>query len=500
MIEVTFNGVNLTKYITVLEGFTIFGGADFDPKYTENAFLDGAVFNYTHKKHKVIDIPFYVDFGGAGGYDVLQRTLNVSEPKVLTISTYPNRYFYAIPSGKIDFKEYRLNGTGTLHFIVPSGVARSMQTKTFTFTKNSDGVLETEIINDGTESVPVTYDITLKKESGFIGIVSPYGAMEFGKRDEIDGYMDKKNVTLVENKRGDFSNWTNGTVNYENPAKKVVTHLSASGEKYGYLGDLTTPFNTSGEASAMQYGGLREHELSEAVANWYIWGRAWFEAGLMGQTGAWCLSVIDEQNHLIAGMAIEKQDRIGNTAEIRFLVGDGKGGSVAINDPIQFDACKAFPNNPYGEDALEPNKNANMFDLKKEGNKLTFYYFGRYYNYYGERFKSQKAKKIQFFNGQYANRNSGGQMVTRKALNYFRFEKLNVEFWRDVPNRFRSGAVIKITGNDGIFYVDNQRKFSEEVIGTVYFKVPPGRTKVQLLTSTFAEVENAKATIRELYI
>ena len=52
--------------------------------------------------------------------------------------------------------------------------------------------LKLKSINEEAKEVAVSYEIKLKKESGFIGIVSEYGAMQFGKYDESDGYMDRK--------------------------------------------------------------------------------------------------------------------------------------------------------------------------------------------------------------------------------------------------------------------------------------------------------------------
>nr|MCW1092413.1 phage tail family protein [Streptococcus anginosus] len=70
-----------------------------------------------------------------------------------------------------------------------------------------------------------------------------------------------------------------------------------------------------------------------------------------------------------------------------------------------------------------------------------------------------------------------------------------VPFWRDVPNRYPTGAELFIdaTGEvtpeeKGRLYVNNLLAPDDEMLGTDYFKVPPGKTKVQLLVSSFAEV------------
>ncbi len=498
--RVYFDGKELTQFITVASDFHLWQGADFDPQLLENEILSGSEFNYTRFNAKTIPVPFYNTSGTFQEYNQLMAILNVTEPKELRFSSLPNITFQAIPSGNIDYdKLTRRNGKGTINFIIADGLAHSKTTRTFEFSKNEQGTLEAEIINEGSEEVAVSYEIKLKKESGFVGIVSEYGAMQYGKIDELDGYIDQKNVILHENKNGDFDEWVDGTINYENSQKIINTKMGADKAYGGRLGILPA-FSTSGTSGAYQYGAIKELELSETAQNWYIWARAWFETGLDGQTGAWCLSVIDENNHFIAGMAIEKNDTIGNTAQIRFLVGDGAGGSRVVDPTFSFTPSCWFPPNPYSSEGRQENKDANMFDILKDSEAIGFYWYGSRFNVKEPRLKNTKAKKVQFFVGQYAGRNTTDRIVTLHSLNYFRFEKLHVDYWKDIPNRYRAGSTIKIDGANGQFFVNNQRKQEDEILGTAYFKVPPGKTKVRLLVSSFSEVESAKATIEEAYI
>lgn len=430
--------------------------------------------------------------------DQIARVLNTRETHELVLPDEPNRYYNAIPTGDVELEGIsNWYDETTIKFFVPDGVAHISATRSFNFVKNDFGVYEAEIVNDGSEDAYVSYEIKLKKESGFVGIASEYGAMQFGKYDESDGYMDKKNVTVLSNQKGDFANWTDGTINYENTRKIITTQMSADTSFGGRLGLLPSSFKTSGTSGALQYGAVKEYTLSDPISQWYIWARAWFETGLMGQTGAWCLTVLDESNHLIAGMAIEKDDTVGNTANVRFLMGDGSGGSRTVKT-IPFTPSYWIPPNPYGSEGRATN--SNMFDLVKEKDRVQFFWYGGYYPYYDSRLANVKAKKIQFFVGQYAGRNTTDRLVTHHYLNDFLFQELHVDYWKDVPNRYPSGSTIAIDGEKGQIKVNNQIRLDDEIIGTTYFKVPPGRTKVQLLVSSFAEITSATATIQEVYI
>lgn len=496
--RVYFNGKELTQYITITSDFHLWQGADFSPQFSDDDILSGSEFYYTRFGKKVIFVPFFNCTGSFEDYNQLLRILNVKEPKELRFSSRPNIVFYAIPSGKMEYDKITRNaGKGAIEFIISDGLGHSTATRTFNFTKNDFGVYEAEIINDGTEDAYVNYEIKLKKESGFVGIVSEYGAMQFGKVDEADGYTDRKNVVITSNQKGDFANWADGTVCYENQRKIVTTQMTADTSFGGRLGLLPSSFKTSGTSGAYQYGAVKEYTLTNPISQWYIWARAWFETGLMEQTGAWCLTVLDESNHLIAGMAIEKDDTVGNTANVRFLMGDGSGGSRTVKT-IPFTPSYWIPPNPYGSEGRATN--SNMFDLVKEKDRVQFFWYGGYYPYYDSRLANIKAKKIQFFVGQYAGRNTTDRLVTHHYLNDFSFYQLHVDYWKDVPNRYPNGSTIAIDCEKGQIKVNNQIRPDDEILGTTYFKVPPGKTKVQLLVSSFAEVASATATIQEVYI
>ncbi|MCY7185727.1 distal tail protein Dit [Streptococcus gallolyticus] len=490
--RVYFDGKELTQFITVTSDFHLWQGADFDPQFSKNEILSGAEFNYTRFNAKTIPVPFYNVSGTFQEYNQLMAILNVDEPKELRFSSLPNVTFQAIPSGNIDYdKLNRTNGKGTINFIIVDGLAHSKLTRTFEFTENEQGTLEAEIINEGSEEVTVNYEIKLKKESGFVGIVSEYGAMQYGLKEETDKVYEH-NATLNQSSGYNFSSWKNGTTFYENTFKKTVTNMIDSEKGLGVL-----PAGFTNSAGGGQYGAIKELTLTETATNWYIWAKAWFETGRFGQTGNWCLTVLDEDNYLIAGMALEKGDTTGNAAKVQFLLGDGVGGSRNVH--IDFTPSIYLKDNPYGEESK--NAGRNTFDIKKVDDKITFFFYGKYYPYTESRVKTKKAAKVQFFVGQNINRTSEAkQFITHHYLDEFKILKLNVERWVDIPNRYSAGSTLMISGEEGRLYVNNQIAENDEILGTKYFKVPPGKTKVQLLVSDFSEVESATATIEEAYI
>ena len=487
-LRVTFNGQLLSNYLSVVDGLHI--PMTGDRNYT---VINGEVYDL-EKGPKKITLPFYIKGDIFAKQDIINTILNVSEPKRLEFGYEPNRYYMAIPEGDINFVAKDDIATGTITFRILDGVSKSKTITPFTFVKQSDGSWKTKIVNNGSEWAYVNYNIDISRETGYIGLVSEHGILQFGKVDEADMEQAKKNVRLVTT-GGTFPGWIDGQYFHENPAKDDVTTMGVWNAFGGWLGTLPPTFTDSSPKG--YFGAIKEIVLPETATDWYLWARAWFETGKMGQTGAWALTVIDENNQLIAGMVLEKYDRSGNKALCSFLMGDN-GGSL-VKKTIEFTPSYWVSQNPYGSESRDQNRN--MFDLKKESEKITYYWYGGYHSFTDNRLKNVKAKRIQFFVGQMSGRNtSASQLVTHHYLSDLSFTKLNVPYWRDVPNRYPSGTKLKIDGQQGKLYVNNKVAEKDEIKGSKYFLVPPGETEIILTTSSFGEIKSATAEIVERWV
>lgn len=91
--------------------------------------------------------------------------------------------------------------------------------------------------------------------------------------------------------------------------------------------------------------------------------------------------------------------------------------------------------------------------------------------------------------------------MTYAGIDALNFQKIGVEKWRDIPNRYPAGSVLRIDGNNSKFYVNGMPKPEDEIVGTQYFKAPPGETNIQFGVSTWVEQKpEIKAKIREAWI
>lgn len=488
-LSVKFNDIELGKYIEVLQGFTPFVGADWNPSFVKAEKQNGSDFAYTSYENKQIVMPFTIEGNLEEKYDALQKALKVDEPKKLVFGNVPNKCFYAIPSGTLEFsEETEFLGEGTITWLIPDGVAYSTSEKSFTAHQES-GYQTLTIVNGGTESVPVSYDITHNHENGFIGIASKYGAIQLGKIEEADGEDYKASEILSEGynlfqddhgtSHQNPENTTQGTLEVRDVAGYSVMALkggqATNGHWNGGMKTMVIPADSEGRRGAK---------------NFYCYTQHWFETGLMGQTGAQTIAFLTGKNEVICSMSINKSDSVGNTAHVDWFAPQNKKIKTLDFQPT------AYEGNPFN---LKMGGGHN--DFLKEGDRLRIFWYGQYYYFTIPEIKDMACEKIQVWIGQWGDRNLGNQLVTRNYLKSIWFRKDNVEKYRDVPNRYKSGDVVYIDGNDTAVYVNGMKRMEDEIRGSKHFLVPPGETEIQISYSAFSSPPpTIKAKIREAYL
>lgn len=427
----------------------------------------------------------------------LAAYFNTDEPVEIVFQSEPHKAYYGIPEGDIQYNENDGINIASIVIQVPDGYAHATTMKHFKAALNSDGILEMTINNEGSVAVPVNYEIKMNHENGYVGIVSEHGIIELGDISEVDAVPAIMSQDITVNKNGNFSNWTNGTVFSENISKKPVTTMSADASYGGRLGILPASFSDTGGGN--YFGAVKEYVWNDTASDWYLWARAWFETGLVEQTGMWTLAFADENDIPIAAMSIHKSSKTSNTAYVTFQVGTGEISKMNNVKQIQFTPSYWIPPNPYGSEGRDQNRN--MFDLRKEGNKITFFWYGQYFPFIiPDKVAALKLKKIQFFAGQFKGQASN-KRVTHMYINDLTLRKINVPYMRDEPNRYPEGSIITIDGYKKRPYFNNMPRLEDEVVGSKYFKAPPGETKVQFYYSDFSDpIPDVSATIREGYL
>ena len=471
-LSVKFNGIELNQYIDVTQGFTPFVGANWNPEIntsTDNVL--GAVFQYTAYKEKTIHMPFRVKYNIEEKYDALQKILNVDEPKPLIFSNMPNKVFYAIPSGALDFEEIVFLGKGEINWIIPDGVAHSVdivQVKAAA----ENGILTAHVDNDSSAAVYPIYRIKHVTENGYLGIVHPGGAFEMGNREEADTETYQQSEVLTKG-MSDYVQYTGD--NPKNTAIKNNGTLNLASDGYLRLG--------SAGSGSHWHGGCRKWDLpadsnGEAGAkNFYLWFRLQFMTGLIAQTGLIQVMLTDTSNNIIAAFEVHKDDMVGNKAYAQAWVGGN-----SLREAFKWDFTPTIYEKQNGFIYAKGYE-----DILKIGSKIRFFYYGKYYEISVPELANVKVASVQVFIGQYAARNTSKQLVTVMGVGELRGRKDYVNKLKDIPNRYAAGSEIVVDTESDSILVSGLPANDEKVDGAEFPSLPVGKTDIEFYTSSWCE-------------
>lgn len=497
---ISIDGVFLDAVVPGFKTLTVSGREPLEMEIEDQRIMHRYYVEDQWQKARVITVKYQMTAPNAGELNVRQNKLNsylnFSETTI-QFNDEMDKYFVGTKADSDTPPAGKLSYVSSFDIYCPDPHKYEVVVTSAAFTKLSNNVYELELNNTGTVPVPVDYRVKLKKESGFLGVVSEYGAMEFGKREEADGVNYQDSETMLNT--FDFSEFTpsHGKM-AENASKATAGELKVTTVQ----GKKMLVIDEFGPSSTGWKGGMWEWYLPAdtgtgeiGAENWYCYFNEVFWAGLMGQTAATAINFVGDDDVLIASYIVEKMDASGNTAVASYRVGDGTNSATpgVLWKQIPFTSSHLDSQNPF-------NMPRGHTDIIKEGAKISFYWWGGYHRIEVPALKNIKTKKIQLYIGQYTSRNTSpgsDDMVTHAGYRNVLFMKNNVTRWRDIPNRFPAGTNLLVDSSTGTFYVNEMPSPKDEVTGTEYFMAPPGKTKVQIVVSSFSEIETATAEFRK---
>ncbi|WP_270457207.1 distal tail protein Dit [Faecalimonas umbilicata] len=447
---------------------------------------NGKDFDYVTQEEKQIAIEYVINNGTAENLKDFRRKmaklLTSDKMGKLIFSDEPNLYYNAILNGEPTLDEEYLQSSGIITFIVPDGIAHSTIQKTFQASLNHERVMEMTISNGGAGSVPVDYEIKHNHENGFLGIVSEYGVIQLGHVNEMDMEEKEKSEYLLNYRQasqyeamrsgsGIFfdpsygKSGTFGTYNYDN---KTWVSLASAGAGSGWHGAARTidlPPDQTGISGS---------------ANFAMQGKVWFRPTATNQCGIIEYCIADKNGRHLASARIAKWNPVTDTALLILCVNGKEMKRVEFNSALS----ELFVHN-RGD-----------FYISKSGRKITFC-FGGLYSFNIADIEKMEAKTVSVFIGQRDNYS----IIPKMYLNYLVFRKDKVKTWHDIPNRYPSGSIVTIDGKSRKVYMDGIQRAADEVLGSKYFNVPPGETKIQFYYSDFCSPPpTITAKIQEAYL
>lgn len=486
----SYNGIYLENEIDGYRTLSVTGRELMECKVKDVEIdgADGSYYRYKTTPTRTITVRYQLLARGSRefreAFNKMNKLLSGEQVKVI-FNDETDKYFIGTKTSNTQVDGGTNNVIGEIEIYCTDPCKYSTTEKEFTAT---DGVLN--IVNEGTVPVSIDYDITTTSETGYIGLVSDNGIMQYGKVEELDG------------EKYDNSEWLASIDDFYN-CKDDIGGTDVMHPTYGASGTLAehTWFDTKfiglgsvGEKKGNANGGLRTFVLpadsngdTSGAQNFYCWFHLCFYAGLMGQTGEMCINFLTADDKLICGCNWYKTDAIGNTGHYEIWA----NGNVLKN--WEFTTSHLQAQNPFYY-------KWGSCDILKEGANIRFFFWARYYNFYIPEIENMKCAKIQIAVKQWDDR-GGDKVMSMIGFDVIDFEKMNVEKWKDIPNRYPNGTKITIDGKSSHVHVNGMSRPEDEVIGTKYFKAPVGESEIKVTCSEWTKSQpTVKAKIREAWL
>lgn len=360
-------------------------------------------------------------------------------------------------------------------------------------TVRSDGSFVVDY--NGTYPAYPTFEATFSSDNGYLGFVNDEGKiLQFGNPDETDSetYKQSEQLGTLESFRplADDPGRSvmhpqivmNGTLD--------ITYIPANQRFPNCFRLVSTP-----NVANNWHGGMRtltlppDSEGKYGAKTFYCWLDHWIETGLNGQTGLQSISFLTDDNQIICGYSLFKNDMTGNSAMCEMWLN---------NRPV-----KLIHYTPSHLDHQNPYNNGRGYsDILKEGDTVKFYWFGSYPQFSDPAIKDMECTKIQVAFAQFGARNLSTQYVTRNYLRSIDFYKYYVEKQRDVPNQFMSGYTFYTNCRNGEVLCNElpAARLGDVANDWDDFYLSPGLNQIKRVYSEWAEEPEVVMKYREVFI
>ena len=414
----------------------------------------------------------------------LAGIFNVSSAKKLVFSDEPDKYYLAMPIESISMQETSgRRSTGSMKFIVPDGVAHSSVYKSVAEPISATDRLVFEVNNKGNVDTYPIITIKNNSENGYVGIVNAQSAFEMGNREEIDAEIVKESEVLLDY-RG--SNILKGfqdavkrvAVTNDNRERLVGTLSKTSlwGRHHIELSERGAFEKDRNNAQSLTWAIPTDSSGEVGSLNDYLLWRQVFMAATANQYGFIKVTVSDTDGNFLYGVETYKRYQTLD-CEYSFFTTDGKGGYKYIK-------WWYFIGTGAQVSKLDPfSAEKGWTELKRNDDKVQVFFNGSYYDFVTPELKDKKSAKIHITLGAVRDK----PLLPHMYIDEFMYRKDFVSVSKDLPNRYPIGSTIIINNEEDTIMVDGINKFGDRVHGSSWIKLPPGKSQLEVYTSSWVK-------------
>jgi predicted phage tail component-like protein len=414
----------------------------------------------------------------------LAGIFNVSSAKKLVFSDEPDKYYLAMPIESISMQETSgRRSTGSIKFIVPDGVAHSSSYKEVSNPTSETGKFVFNINNEGNvDTYPI---ITIKNNSdnGYVGIVNSNSAFEMGNREEIDAEIVKVSEVLLDYREANilkgFQNGTKGAAVTNDNKERLVGTLSTTsmwGRHHIELSDRGAFEKDRNNAQSLTWTIPADSSGEVGSLNDYLLWRQVFMAAVANQYGFIKVTVSDTDGNFLYGVETYKRYQTLD-CEYSFFTTDGKGG-------YKFIKWWYFTGTGAQVGKLDPfSAEKGWTELKRNDDRVQVFFDGSHYDYLVPELKGKKSAKIHITLGALRD----WPLISHMYIDEFMYRKDFVSTAKDIPNRYPIGSTIVINNEEDTIMVDGINKFGDRVHGSSWITLPPGKSQLEIYTSSWVK-------------
>lgn len=497
-----FNGIDLSTWIAVSDVQRNIG-QNRKATLIKVGTSDGKRFIRTSADEGTIVVKGDIAYKLSEQRRELAAILATSEPVQLIFNDEPDKYYIAICDQQTTMTEEQFFGEIVMTFVVPDGIAHSVTTKA---ADNAavDGTLGDELVvqNDGTYPVYPVIEATMHSDNGVLTLIneSNGGVIQLGNPGEIDGVQAPASETvfhydLLSAPTGVAVN--TGTINYptypygSNPGPNTI----AGSWDYLLNKDAATPVLT--RTAAMHWAGPTYHGPIKANA-----------AGVNTGNLIW-------SNRFNVTTSVGALGR----AEFNLQSGDDIAICFVIRDSTYAADMLTVEGWVNGQNIFSQDLNRKLFTNgfyeiveSKLGNTITFKLTKiKQLSASGIISSAQTVFPPVTIDGvadtpidSFTVWMAGFSNKTGWTINWSDsvFQWVNVDYWKDLPNRFTDGDTLLIDPSQIKVFVNDVEDRTLHAIDNDWekFRLDPGETKIKIIASDFAATPTVVATYREAFL
>lgn len=485
LLKATLNGKELPIKITKVNRNVM---PNMKNKTVQISGRNGEVYQQTSYGAKTISIEYQINNRIAKDLTKFRRDLSgllyYSEPKRLIFSDEPNLYYDAIVTGEQTLDENDDISNGIITFSVPSGCAFSVAEKTAKNYGSSQIILQ----NEGTESVPLSVEVRMKSDNGYVGFILDDRFYQIGNPEEVDGETYEMTEMLFDDHLYENKGWLvnqgvtppvtptrqeNGTIRYvkeyENEGYATIANYASGTSWHGASITKIVPADENGEYATNWKSDYRYDFNTDGSVNKGI------------EIGHNSVTYSDADGNIICSIVFE----------------DNNPSSEQSDMYVYVEGQRVLAMKNMGKLFYDTQRSGRCVSVEKIGNQITVRFSAKGVN---KTFRLQhperELRKVTWYGAAYKSYTNIRNNLIR-ALNVY---KHNVEKYEDIPNCFASGDVVEIDGSTGEVFINDIYNADMADIGSQTLLLPPGQHTLSIVTSSFSSVPDVEVSFREGWI